>query len=103
MNDSEFKDNFRNKKSYGNHVECLQHHLSNYFSDEEMTVFHEILSMDFHVDVYFIKPKDRDYNLLLTSGMSAFSMTVDEGIPNPGDYQFAEVMVLLPKKLDFGD
>jgi hypothetical protein len=103
MSMNELIDKFQDKERYDDHVECLEKHLSRYFKDDEMTVFHELLSLDFHLDVYFIQPKDRSYNLLLTSGMSIFEMTVDEGVDNRDEYLFAELMVLVPKDLKFDD
>jgi Suppressor of fused protein (SUFU) len=94
---------FQEKKSYDEHVISLEKHLENYFSDDEMTVFHEIVSLDFHLDVYFIKPSNRNYNILLTSGMSLLAMNVNEEIEDYADYQFAELMVLLPKDIVFSE
>lgn len=95
-----FGDKFHKRHHYHEHVECLGNHLAKFFTDEETTVFHELLSLDFHVDVYFIKPLDREYNILLTSGMSLLEMTVDAEIEERRDYLFAELMVLLPKELE---
>lgn len=92
---------FESKKRYDKHVECLEEHLTNFFSNEETSVFHEVVSFDFHLDVYFIKPKGRAYNMLLTSGMSTFEMTVGNTIPDRSRYRFAELMVLLPKEMKF--
>lgn len=101
MSDYNYLDKFHNKHHYDEHIECLTNHLSKYFKDNEITVFHEIVSLDFHLDVYFIKPADRNYNILLTSGMSLLEMTVNTEIENRNDYLFAELMVLTPKELDF--
>ena len=101
MSEYNFLDKFNNKHHYDEHIECLTNHLSKYFKDEEITVFHEIVSPDFHLDVYFIKPADRNYNILMTSGMSLLEMTVNAEIDNRNDYLFAELMVLTPKDLDF--
>lgn len=103
MNYDEIKDKFQNKQRFDEHIECLDEHLSKYFRDEEITVFHEVVSLDFHLDVYFIKPADRKYNILLTAGMSAIAMTVDNRIEDPENYEFAELMVLVPKDIEFGE
>jgi hypothetical protein len=95
-----FGDKFHKRHHYHEHVECLGNHLAKFFTDEETTVFHELLSLDFHLDVYFIKPLDREYNILLTSGMSLLEMTVDADVEDRRDYLFAELMVLLPKELE---
>jgi hypothetical protein len=100
MSQNPFSEMFQNMHSYDEHVECLDNHMSNYFKGAEISAFHEIISFDFHLDVYFIKPQDRDYNILLTSGMSLYPMTVPDEIEHK-DYRFAELMVLLPKDLNF--
>jgi len=101
MSEYNFLDKLHNKHHYDEHIDCLTNHLSKYFKDEEITVFHEVVSLDFHLDVYFIKPANRNYNILLTSGMSLLEMTVNAEIENRSDYLFAELMVLTPKDLDF--
>jgi hypothetical protein len=101
MSDYNFFDKFHNKYHHDDHIECLMNHLAKFFKDDEMTAFHEIISPDFHLDVYFIKPANRNYNILLTSGMSLLEMTVNAEIENRNDYHFAELMVLTPKDLDF--
>jgi len=89
------------RKHYHENVECFEKHLGKYFKSDEMTVFHEIASMDFHLDVYFIQPKNEQYNLLITSGMSLLEMQVPERIENKEDYLFAELMLIIPKELEF--
>lgn len=93
---------FHDKHQYYEHIECLATHLAGYFKDEEISVFHEVVSLDFHLDVFFIQPADRNYNILLTSGMSLLEMTVPETIEDRAKYSFAELMILLPKSMDFG-
>jgi hypothetical protein len=94
-------DNFQKKEHYYEHIDCLEKHLSKYFKTDEMTVFHEFVSLDFHLDVYLISPKDSSYNILITSGMSLLAMTLDDGIEQKEDYRFAELMVLFPKEVAF--
>ncbi|MGY5253880.1 hypothetical protein [Sphingobacterium spiritivorum] len=78
--DKELIRKIQDRKHYYEHVEALQKHLDEYFESEDMTVFHEMLSLDFHLDVYFIQPKDKEFNLLITSGMSLLEMNVPETI-----------------------
>jgi hypothetical protein len=99
--DKESIEKEKKKKHYHENVECFEKHLGKYFENDEMTVFHEIASMDFHLDVYFIQPKNEQYNLLITSGMSLLEMQVPERIKNKEDYLFAELMLLIPKELEF--
>ena len=94
---------FRDKPHYYENVECLEKHIEKYFINKEVGVFHEFISVDFHLDVYFIKPSNRNYNMLLTSGMSLLAMNVDADIQAREDYLFSELMLLLPKDVDFGD
>jgi hypothetical protein len=101
MSENSYLDKFNNKHHYDEHIDCLTNHLAKYFKGDEITVFHEIVSLDFHLDVYFIKPVNRDYNILLTSGMSLLEMIVGSEIKNRSDYLFAELMVLISKELDF--
>jgi hypothetical protein len=78
-----------------NSVALIDDHLDDFFDDEDIVVFHEIKSEVVHSDVYFIKPsEDRDFNLLLSCGMSALPMNV----PSDLDYlKYAEVFIILPK------
>lgn len=101
MSESNYLNKLRSKYHNDEHIECLSNHLSKYFADSERTVFHELVSIDFHLDVYFIKPVNRSYNIFLTSGMSLLEMTVSSEIENRENYLFAELMVLLPKDLEF--
>ena len=99
--DNELIKKMQARKHYYENVECLVKHLDKYFKSGEITVFHEMLSLDFHLDVYFIQPQKEKYNLLVTSGMSLLEMQVSESIKNKEDYLFAELMLLIPKNLEF--
>jgi hypothetical protein len=99
--DKELIQKIREKEHYCENVECFENHLQKYFKSDEMSVFHEFMSLDFHLDVYFIQPKDNDFNLLITSGMSSLAMQAPESIENKDDYRFAELMLVLPKDLEF--
>ncbi len=96
-------DKYDKKQSFEEHTECIDKHLSNFFSDNEMTVFHEIVSIDFHLDVYFVNSIKYPFNILLTSGMSLFEMNVGDSLKNPENYKFAELMVIIPKEIEFKD
>ncbi|MCS4304074.1 suppressor of fused domain protein [Chryseobacterium sp. BIGb0232] len=99
--DKELIKKIQDKKHYYENIEALEKHLDQHFKSEEMTVFHEMLSLDFHLDVYFIQPEDEDFNMLITSGMSLLEMNVPDSIENKEDYAFAELLILLPKDLKF--
>ncbi|NME72024.1 suppressor of fused domain protein [Flammeovirga aprica] len=95
--------NFKNKKQYQEHYALVEKHINTFFPDAEINVFHEIPTLDIHLDVYHIKPKGLEFEILMTSGMSSMAMNVID-IPNESDtYKFAELMVLIPKGVDFGE
>jgi hypothetical protein len=96
-------DELYDKKRFQEHSEWIDKHLSKFYADDEVFVFHEIMSLDFHLDVYFIKSQKHSFNILLTSGMSSMEMDLNENIKNRNDLKFAELMLLLPKKIEFGE
>jgi hypothetical protein len=78
------------------YFEAIENHLDKYFqADDEIIVFDEKCSPDFHLDVYWIKPNVyRDYTLLMTNGISSTALNVpDESIP-----RYIELCILLPKE-----
>lgn len=101
--DKELINKIQSRKKFLENIECLEKHISEYFKDEEITVFHEILSLDFHLDVYYIKPKESSYDILVTSGMSSLAMTVPDQFKDNTNYQFAELVLLVPKEIYFSD
>jgi hypothetical protein len=93
---------FTAKKQYPEHYELVDSHIDKYFKEADTSVFHEIPTLDIHLDVYHIKPKNSEFDVLVTSGMSSIAMNVSE-IPGDSDrYRFAELMTLIPKGIDFG-
>jgi hypothetical protein len=77
-------------------VEEIDNHLEKFFDDGEVMVYHEIVSDKIHVDIYVIRAnKDRDYHILLTSGMSSLAMNIPEELKG---LEYAEVVTLLPKE-----
>ena len=77
-------------------TKIIDHHLEKFFLDEEVYVLHERTSETVHSDIFVINPSetaDRNYYILLTSGMSALPMNT------PADYnefRYGELMMLLP-------
>ena len=64
------------------------------FCEDNPHVFNELLSQTVHLDVFCVPPsEDRDYGILLTSGMSDLPMNTD----NNEDSR-AELMMLLPEE-----
>ena len=99
---AEYKNPFSDRKHYYEHAEWIDEHLSKHFNDSLISVFHEIPTLDLHLDVYFIKPENSPFNILLTGGMSTLKMNVSEQAENPKDLEFAELMMLIPKSIEFG-
>jgi hypothetical protein len=93
---------FREKQQFIEHYELVANHIANHFKDSDINVFHEIPTLDIHLDVYHIRPKNSVFEILLTSGMSSIAMNVSEIEKNSESYQFAELMTLIPKGIDFG-
>jgi hypothetical protein len=100
---TKYKNPFADKKHYHEHTEWIDAHLSTFFDDKQISVFHEIPTLDLHLDVFFIKSEDSEFNILLTSGMSTLKMNVSEQAENPEDLAFAELMMLIPKSIEFSD
>lgn len=84
-------------KVYHEHTEAIDNHLDQFFKKKEIVVFHELLSLDLHVDVYLITPKKANHQILLTSGRSAYAMKAPHN-----NQKFAELMMLIPPDVDFG-
>ena len=92
---------FSDRKHYHEHAEWMADHLEEHFGDSKMTVFHEIPTLDLHLDVYLIEPKNAAYKILVTSGMSTLKMNVSEKAENPAELEFAELMMLIPEDIEF--
>ena len=92
---------FAGRTHFHEHAEWISEHLDKFFEQNSMSVFHEMPTLDLHLDVYFIKPKNSQHNILLTSGMSTLRMEVDEQAENPEELEFAELMMLIPKEIEF--
>ncbi len=93
---------FQDRHFYDDHPELIGNHLGRFFKEGQTTVFHEMLSLDFHLDVYFINDPEREYNILLTSGMSLLEMTVPDAVEDKAAHRFAELMMIVPKSIEFG-
>lgn len=78
----------------GENIEAISNHIENMIGPVEM-VFHELVSDQVHIDVYWVKATDdRPYHVLVTSGMSDKAMHV------PAEYKdiprHLELCLLLP-------
>jgi hypothetical protein len=75
-------------------INLIGSHLSKYFSDDDIVVMHEIVSDSIHIDIYIVMPnKERDYYILVTSGMSSYPMKVPDANKNEC---YLEIVTLLP-------
>lgn len=84
-----------------NTINLIDEHVSKFFGDSEITVFHEIVSDLIHLDVFFIKANEnRNYHILMTCGMSSLPMNVPEGLE---ELAYAEIVVLLPETWSLED
>lgn len=98
---AEYINPFADRTHYHEHAAWIHDHLSKFFDDKLVSVFHEIPTLDLHLDVFFIKPENSTFNILLTCGMSTLKMEVDEQAGNPAEFEFAELMMLIPKEIEF--
>lgn len=94
---------FLDRKHYYEHVEWLAEHIDDFFDDKLTSVFHEMPLLDLRVDVYLIELKNKSYNLLVTSGMSVLSMDASNEVEDSEDIEFAELMIMVPKDIEFSD
>lgn len=94
-------EDIRNRQHFYENIESLDSHISRFYEEKEITVFHEFLSLDFHLDALFINSKKHKFNIAITSGMSLLEMNVPESVENREEYAFAELMILLPKDIEF--
>lgn len=75
------------------HIERIAGHIAQHLGEPSL-VFHEIVSDLIHVDVHIVPPRpDRNFNTLITSGMSERAMKVPEGAE---EFSYAELMICLP-------
>lgn len=78
------------------HYHLMDDHLMDFFSPLEIIVFEELNSIGFYLDVFCIRPRGANYQVLLTSGMSTVPMQVPETILDPLPHRYAELMMVLP-------
>ena len=57
-------------------MECLDKYTSDVFDGSAINVFNEMLSLDFHLDVFIIKLLHGLYNVLINSGISSLDLVV---------------------------
>jgi len=74
--------------------EAIEKHLDKYFTNkDEILVIDEKESIDFHLDIYWIKAnQNRNYTLLLSNGISSNQLKV----PDKSLSEYIELCILLP-------
>lgn len=89
---------FKPPTSGADHIEELTGYLSDFLGPSGW-VSHELLSDKVHIDVLPFPPTDaRPFWTFVTSGMSDLPMNVPEGIEPAHDYQYAEMVISLPRE-----
>lgn len=79
---------------------AINDHLKKFFPSSDIFVFDELVSPDFHLDTYLIKPgEDRGFYTLMTAGVSGNPMQV----PDPRIPAHLELFILLPETWKFQD
>ena len=82
-------------------LNAVEAHIEKYFG-ECTNVFHEISSPDLHIDILIIEPtKERNYYVLVTTGMGAHSMSVPAELEGLG-FDHAELLIKLPPDWNLG-
>lgn len=77
---------------------ALDHHIDKFFDNEDVIVWRDKRNDDLRVDVYHIRPnEERNYNLLVSYGMSRKPMNVPEGADQ---FKYGELAIVLPEDWD---
>lgn len=75
-------------------VQRIEAHIERYIGVTPSQAFQEIVSEIVHIDVHWLSPTpERDYHILITSGMSQRPMTVPK---EAKAFQYAELVICLP-------
>jgi hypothetical protein len=80
------------------YFEAIDNHLDEFIhNSDEIIVFDEIESPDFHLDVYWIKPdQSRNFTILMTNGVSSLPLKT----PEKQFSKYIELCMLLPQNWD---
>ena len=74
----------------------IDEHFHKQFPDRETTLYHEVVSNIVHIDINILKPKDRDFHILYTTGMSDLPMTIPDTVKERDKLMYAELYMYLP-------
>ncbi len=81
-----------------NMLMALDYHIDSFFSNEDVVVWRDKRNDDLRIDIFHIKPnEERNYNLLLTFGMSRLPMNVPVGMEA---FRYGELAIILPEDWD---
>lgn len=81
-----------------NMLMALDYHIDRFFSNEDVIVWKDKRNDDLRIDIFHIKPnEERNYNLLLTFGMSRLPMNVPAGME---PFRYGELAIILPEDWD---
>lgn len=82
-------------------MQAVENHIEKYFGKFE-NVFHEIISLDVHIDICIIPPSnERKYYTLVTMGMGSYQMNVPEEMKED-NIDRAELLITLPADWEIG-
>lgn len=81
-----------------NMLMALDYHIDRFFNNEDVVVWKDKRSDEQRIDIFHIKPnEERNYNLLLTFGMSRQPMNVPAGFEQ---FSYGELAIILPVDWD---
>ena len=83
------------------HYGLVEQHIDRFFPKSEVMIYEELQSFGFRVDIYRVSPRGKGFQLLITSGLSSFSMPMPDNHPNPDPFRFAELILVLPYEWRF--
>jgi hypothetical protein len=85
------------------YFEAIESHLNEFIeTSDEIAIFHEKESLDFHLDVYWIKPNEqRNFTMLMTNGISSIPLNIPINVPKKIFSPYIELCILLPKDWNF--
>lgn len=77
---------------------ALDFHIDQFYDNEDVILLTDKRNDELRIDIYHIQPnEERNYHLLVSSGMSRFAMNTPEGYEK---YQYGELAIILPRDWD---
>ncbi|HUH73973.1 MAG TPA: suppressor of fused domain protein [Chitinophagales bacterium] len=82
-------------------LRALDYHIDQFFANEDVVVWTDKRNDNLRIDIYHIRPnEERNYNLLLTFGMSRTPMNVPDGAEQ---FSYGELAIILPADWDLSE